>query len=292
MILLSAWLASAPGVGPVDVDLVPSATLAPAGCTIEVELVLTSSSLESISAVDAVLSWDPAKLELLQATPSGAGWFASGFFNDPDGINDDEFDGEAIWTALGNFGAPPTVPPDLVVAAFEFRVLADAQLELLPQLGAAATKVFGVVPGQELTGSLPAPLGITEQVVQATEVSRLGTPPNPNALLPGVTQAPVIGTTWDPRIDHATFLPTAVVDVLFVAVLPDELALGPPYGTLLCDIFLVPPLLFGAGAGAPFTLPIPLNCNLVGKSFCAQGLSLDGVTAELTNALDVTVGTF
>ncbi|MEM7308086.1 MAG: hypothetical protein AAF682_15515 [Planctomycetota bacterium] len=120
------------------------------------------------------------------------------------------------------------------------------------------------------------------------EVIRAGNPPNPIALLPGATSGPVLGATWDPRIDHATFLPAAVLDLLGVAVGSANVPLG-PLGTLLCDV-TQPPLLFTAGPGAPFSVPIPPDCNLLGAGLCAQGASSDGAVVRLTNALDIVLG--
>ena len=71
--------------------------------------------------------------------------------------------------------------------------------------------------------------------VPAAEIVRLGVPPNPPALLPGVTSGPILGQTWDPVIDHTTFLPASILDVLFVTPTGTNLPL-PPLGTLLCDV--------------------------------------------------------
>jgi hypothetical protein len=67
----------------------------------------------------------------------------------------------------------------------------------------------------------------------ASEVVRLGVPPNPAAFLPGVTSGPVLGGVWDPRLDHAAFAPGAVLDLAAIS----DAALNVPtaFGTLLCD---------------------------------------------------------
>jgi CubicO group peptidase (beta-lactamase class C family) len=125
----------------------------------------------------------------------------------------------------------------------------------------------------------------------ALETSRVGSPPNPDAFQPGVTTGPVLGATWDPVIDHAAFLAAAQVD--FVAVTPGPLNLPvPPYGTLLCDIFASPPVVGSAPAGVPFALTVPDDCGLLGLNLSAQGLSSDGTTILLTNALDIAIGAF
>ncbi len=125
----------------------------------------------------------------------------------------------------------------------------------------------------------------------SAEVVRVGAPANPSAFLPGVTTGPVICETWDPVIDHTTFFPTAVFDTVGLALAPLNLPF-PPAGTILCDFFSFNPILFTVAAGTPFAIPFPNQCNLVGVSLCSQGLSTDGFAVLLTNALDLTVGTF
>ena len=125
----------------------------------------------------------------------------------------------------------------------------------------------------------------------ALEAPRLGSPPNPNALLPGQTSGPAIGSTWDPVIDHTTFMPGAAFDFLGITVNPLNLFL-PPFGTLLCDVTLTIAIQTAA-AGVPFAVPVPADCNFIGTTVCTQGASLDGLGNILfTNALDITIGTF
>ena len=127
----------------------------------------------------------------------------------------------------------------------------------------------------------------------SVEQVRLGTPPNPDALRPGATSGPVVDATWDPVIDHGDFLPTATLDFLFVSAAPTNIDLGAPLGTFLCDALTAPPIqLLSGAAGAPFEIGIPDNCLLIGLSLCAQGASTDGVSTQLTNALDVVIGAY
>ena len=121
------------------------------------------------------------------------------------------------------------------------------------------------------------------------EVVRPGTPPNPAALLPGVTSGPVLGALWDPVIDHAAFVPAALGDMLGIAPGPANAPL-PGIGTLLCDVS-GGLLLFPAVPGEPFAVPVPSDCNLAGASLCAQGFSFDASGVALTNALDIVLGT-
>ena len=39
-----------------------------------------------------------------------------------------------------------------------------------------------------------------------SETIRAGAPANPSALLPGQSNGPVLGMSWDPRIDHTSFM--------------------------------------------------------------------------------------
>ncbi len=122
------------------------------------------------------------------------------------------------------------------------------------------------------------------------ETFRLGNPPNPEALLPGLTSGPVIGATWDPVIDHATFKPSAVVDFLAIGFAPTDIPT--PIGTVLCG--LSPALVVTSAApGVPFALPIPADCVHVGKTLYTQGGSFDFPSGiALANALDITIGAF
>lgn len=106
------------------------------------------------------------------------------------------------------------------------------------------------------------------------------------ALLPGLTSGPIVGATWDPAIDHSSFFPGALLDVLGLSFVATNVP--SPFGTLLCT----PSVLFAGPAGAPFPLGIPANCSLAAVAFTAQGASTDGVSILVTNALDVIVGTF
>ena len=123
----------------------------------------------------------------------------------------------------------------------------------------------------------------------SSEVVRLGVPPNPDALRPGVTSGPVIGKVWDPRIDHTTFLPSATFD--FMGITANSLNVDlPPIGTLLCDPAQIVSI-EAVAAGTPFGVPIPNDCAFVGVVVCTQGVSLDTFgSLHFTNALDITIG--
>lgn len=131
-------------------------------------------------------------------------------------------------------------------------------------------------------------LDICEAV--ATETVRLGSPANPDALRPGVTSRPIVGQTWDPVVDHTTFHPSAVLDVLAVDLgAPLNIPIG--WGTLLCG---VPPSdqIFSTSASQPFTIAVPVDCVYVGLAACAQAGSIAPGDIRLTNALDIVIGSY
>ncbi len=127
----------------------------------------------------------------------------------------------------------------------------------------------------------------------ASAVVRLGTPPNPAALLNDPAGGPVVCRTWRPRVDHSSFQPAAIAE--YLAVSKNAINVPTAFGTLLCT--LPPPSLtffkLAPAIGLPFQIPVPGDCALVGSTACVQAASVDSTgTIALTNALDVTIGTF
>lgn len=115
--------------------------------------------------------------------------------------------------------------------------------------------------------------------------------PNPPWLLPGQTSGPVLGQVWDPIVIHSTFLPDAVFD-LFILRLGGPLDIPlPPLGTLIVNI-VAPGSSFLFFAGDPLSIPLPLDCSLIGIPLTGQVLSdnLAG-TQRFTNGLSVVLGT-
>lgn len=130
--------------------------------------------------------------------------------------------------------------------------------------------------------------GTCSTVLGSSELVRVGSPPNPAAFQPGLTSGPVVAQTWDPFVDHAAFLPSAIADVLALTALPAQLPSS--MGTILCDIGTGPLFTFVKPAGVPFALAIPADCSLVGVQLCTQAASVSGAAIALTNALDITIG--
>lgn len=144
------------------------------GDTVEINFVAHSAdgTEQLITALDAILFWDPAMLELLGVDGSNAdvAWMVSGFFNDPDGINDGiseppegvpNNDGDAIFTALASPSTPAsTGPDDIVITTILFRALQTTPgtvVQFLPALGDfGQTRVFGEGKQNNITGDISA----------------------------------------------------------------------------------------------------------------------------------------
>lgn len=122
--------------------------------------------------------------------------------------------------------------------------------------------------------------------VPASQTVRLGSPANPLAFF-SEPDAPRIGTTWKPFVDHTSFAPTATLDFVILGT-------GGPanipglQGTLLCN---TPYTTFTALPGVPVEIAIPFNPALIGVTRCSQGGSLvPGVGTVYANALDLVIG--
>lgn len=155
-------LAGAPVLPAIEVDLsfAPVSQVVSVGDTVDVQLVASAAGLisQGVVAIDAILSWDPAVIEL-QEIVSGGGypWFVSDFLADPGGINDDLADGDALYTALASPGSPAMVPPTpgIVVATFRFVAVADSpgtDVSLLSTLGAFGRTQVLFLFAEDVTG--------------------------------------------------------------------------------------------------------------------------------------------
>ena len=160
----AATLLTSPAFGDVHIGVIPENQVVALCDEVEIHLVVSSTdgAPQPFDALDAILTWDPAHLELLSIDDSNAGasFFISDFLPDPDGINDDTTDGEAIYTAFAQPGttveAPP-LPDELIVTTFVFRAVSVAPtgttVALIPSQG-----VFGqtqvLLAGANITGPI------------------------------------------------------------------------------------------------------------------------------------------
>lgn len=133
------------------------------GATLDVQLFARSTTAvpEAISGLDAIVTWDPASLDLLKAEPSDpSAWLLAGLFNDAaaDGLNNTYADGNAYFQALSQFTTPAmATPAGLSVANFRFRALGpsgEAEVHVERTLGGATRSrvfQFGAVNSDILT---------------------------------------------------------------------------------------------------------------------------------------------
>ena len=141
--------------------------------TIDVKLRATRQPIASFIgdgfvAIDMVLGWDPADLQLLGLTQSGSVQLLSSQFPSPasdyTGINEvnPPADGDALYSAFAPLGNPVLVPLNGVqVTTFRFRVkrhFETTQVRILPtltRLATADTAVYdSTIPGLNVLGSL------------------------------------------------------------------------------------------------------------------------------------------
>ncbi len=168
--LLAALPASAQGLADLSFD--PPSLTVPVGGTFEVHLVASAPGPQAaqIGGIEAIISYDPAVVTLTGADGSNAGyaWFQSGFLSDPDGINNDIADGDALYTAISQVTTPATVMPGstLIVTTLQFQANAASPgttISFLPTLGAfGQTRVFDYfTPGLDITGDISSIATVT-----------------------------------------------------------------------------------------------------------------------------------
>lgn len=174
---LLAGSATAQAQGLVDLSFSPAAPEASVGDIIEIQLMATPSAATAadIGALDALVLYDASRLQLLgsdQATADYA-WFIAGFGPDPDGINTDLGDGDAIFTALAQFTLAATVQPgqSLRVTTLRFQALAPAAGTVI-SLGTS----LGNFGATEVTDYYTAGLDITGDISSTASVTVGGAP--------------------------------------------------------------------------------------------------------------------
>jgi hypothetical protein len=174
-ILFTASLSASASASPqtsTDLILSPTAVTASEGEVFEIELLAAVSGTESsnIGALDALVLYDASALRLLgsDSTTADYSWFFSGFGPEPDGINADLGDGDAIFTALAQISTPATVQPgqSLRVTTLRFQALAPAAGSVI-SLGASLgsfgrTQVIDFYSaGLDITGDISSTVSVT-----------------------------------------------------------------------------------------------------------------------------------
>ncbi len=170
--LLLTGSASAQNQGLADLSFSPATVNAAVGDVIEVQLMAgpSASTPTDIGALDALIQYDGSVLQLLGNDQSTADytWFIAGFGPDPDGINADIGDGDAVFTALSQFTLPATVQPgqSLRVTTLRFQALAPAAGSVI-SLGASLgsfgrTQVIDFYSaGLDITGDISSTVSVT-----------------------------------------------------------------------------------------------------------------------------------
>jgi hypothetical protein len=133
------------------------------GVTTLVDLYAVSSdgeTNEDMSAMDVIVSWDPAVLQLLGVDNTGNPytWLFSGFSNDSglDGLNNTFNDGNALYTAFAQLGNPAfATPAGLRVTRFRFRGLiaaASSTIDMPLTMGSFSRSAVydGTIPGLDI----------------------------------------------------------------------------------------------------------------------------------------------
>ncbi len=164
LILIISVLAPAlalPSAASVDLSWRPSATALETGATLNLELFATSQHPGTISAVDVIITWDPAYLKGINKGPAQPFWLVDGFLNpQPDGLNADTSDGSVLYTAWS--GLFTTVSVDsggLLLAAFSFTALQPVTHTTIAIPAVFGTQTHtavydGSIPNTNVTGEL------------------------------------------------------------------------------------------------------------------------------------------
>lgn len=150
----------------VSLSLEPGEDPVVVGQTFEVALTATKDlegEAQPVSALTAVVVWDPKVLRLVGADNNGPfSWMLAGFLRDPDRINVSLDDGDAVYTALAPPGAPAKISKaGLLVTTFKFEALlpcASSLIDIALKLGRfGRTQVFdGTVENLDVLGSTKA----------------------------------------------------------------------------------------------------------------------------------------
>jgi hypothetical protein len=152
----------------IDLELRPMIRTTCVGLDVQLGLYAVSddpNAPQNLSAMDVIIAWDPAYLQLLgNVDPGTPTWFVSTFIiPDPYGLNEANppQDGDGIYTALAPLGtAVDATPEGTLITTFEFVALAEVSGTLVELLDSAGnplghTRVFsGDEPNLIVTGTL------------------------------------------------------------------------------------------------------------------------------------------
>jgi hypothetical protein len=157
--------AAPPAAAAIDLVWEPAEQTVSPGDTVEINLVARSddASTQHFALLDAIIIWDPAYLDFLGVDDTEAGYpfLASHFMPDPDGLNDDLQDGDALFIALAPGGQEAPVPPEgLVITQFEFTALAvtdGTDVSIVATMGTHARTRIRRLDLTDVTGEFAEP---------------------------------------------------------------------------------------------------------------------------------------
>jgi hypothetical protein len=162
-------LAAAPAAANINLEMRPALQTVYWGPAAEVEIGLYAVSDDdtdqTLSAIDAIIEWQPEFLRLLGNHTKGAvNLTSSSFpFPDPYGINeaDPPADGDGIYTAWAPFGNPAVATPEgSLITTFVFEPLVTTPATGVDFLASAGNPVgytivfHGTKPNTDVTGTL------------------------------------------------------------------------------------------------------------------------------------------
>ncbi|HYE60559.1 MAG TPA: hypothetical protein VD997_01065 [Phycisphaerales bacterium] len=151
----------------VGLELRPSLQTANVGDTVTfgIYAVADAGVPQALSAVQVVLAWEPAYLQMLSNSNAGAVSLLSSAFTSPDpyGLNESLLpqDGNALYLAYAGLGTPvQATPAGVLLTTFRFQTLSPVSftpVSLLTSGGSPvgfSTVFDGTVPNLDVTGAL------------------------------------------------------------------------------------------------------------------------------------------
>lgn len=163
----AALAACAPALGDINLELRPadqSVTIAAGTVSVGLYAVSDSGGNQLLAAINAIIQWDPAKLDLVGVDATGAvPLLASGFPDDPFNLNEANppQDGDGLYVAFAPLGNPvAATPAGILITSFVFDIVTTTPgtaVSILADGGTPLTHtvVFdGTVPNLDVTGTL------------------------------------------------------------------------------------------------------------------------------------------
>lgn len=155
----------------INLELRPGSQTTVIGAPADVDLYAVSDGAgnQGLSALNVLLSWDPAYLELVDVDVTGSPLMSASGFSYPDplfGINEalPPADGDGLFVGFAPFGGPVfATPAGTRLATFQFNALAPVPSTLIeildslqkPGFAATDTVVYdGSVPNLDVAGTL------------------------------------------------------------------------------------------------------------------------------------------